>query len=262
MKLEPRGPVPISSLSVFFPAFNDAGTIAGMVLSSIAALREIVPDLEIIVVNDGSSDHTAQILTELSALYGPLLRVVHHEKNRGYGAALRTGFATASKDWVFYTDGDAQYDPREVRALLQAFTPEIDVVNGFKIARQDPLHRIIIGRVYNATVRLLFGIRIRDVDCDFRLIRKSLFDRITLESSSGTICVEMVKKFQDFGCRFAEVPVHHYHRAYGRSQFFNFGRLWKTALDLLRLWVELVVRRRNPDFEILGTEPVERDKCK
>ncbi|RPI24557.1 MAG: glycosyltransferase family 2 protein [Acidobacteria bacterium] len=236
---------PIASLTVFFPAFNDAGTIGSMVISAVGAARKVVADFEVVVVNDGSSDNTAEILNQLASLYAPFVRVIHHEKNRGYGAALRTGFGEASKEWLFYTDGDAQYDPRELEILVTALRPEVDVVNGFKIARRDPLHRIIIGQIYNYTVKLLFGIRLKDVDCDFRLIRRSLFDRIPLRSSTGTICVEMVKKFQDFGCRFAEVPVHHYHRAYGRSQFFNFRRLWKTGVDLLRLWVELVVRREH-----------------
>jgi len=216
-----------------------------MVISAIGTARELVPDFEVLVVNDGSMDHTGRVLDELAVLYAPVVRVIHHEKNRGYGAALRTGFLEASKEWLFYTDGDAQYDPREMGSLLSALGPEVDVVNGYKISRHDPLHRVIIGQVYNFAVKLLFGIKLRDVDCDFRLIRTSLFKQVPLASSSGTICVEMVKKFQDFGFRFAEVPVHHFHRAYGRSQFFNFRRLWKTAMDLLGLWVELVVRKRH-----------------
>jgi glycosyltransferase involved in cell wall biosynthesis len=236
---------PIKSLTILFPAFNDAGTIASMVISAIGTARELVSDFEVLVVNDGSTDHTGYVLSELVTHYAPVLRVIRHERNRGYGAALRTGFLEASKEWVFYTDGDAQYDPREMASLLRALRPEIDMVNGFKISRHDPFHRVMMGYVYNLTVKLLFGIKLRDVDCDFRLIRASLFKQVPLASSSGTICVELVKKFQDFGFRFAEVPVHHFHRAYGRSQFFNFRRLWKTATDLFRLWLELVVRKEH-----------------
>lgn len=236
---------PVKSLTIFFPAFNDAGTIGSMVISAIGTARELVTDFEVLIVNDGSVDHTARVLAELTTLYAPVLRVIHHEKNRGYGAALRTGFHEASKEWLFYTDGDAQYDPREMGSLLDALGPEVDVVNGYKISRHDPLHRVLIGHIYNFVVKLLFTIRLRDVDCDFRLIRTSLFRQVPLASCSGTICVEMVKKFQDFGFRFAEVPVHHFHRAYGRSQFFNFRRLWKTATDLLRLWLDLVVRKQH-----------------
>ncbi|MFB3902569.1 MAG: glycosyltransferase family 2 protein [Acidobacteriota bacterium] len=233
----------IKSLTVFFPAFNDAGTIASMVISALATARELVSDFEVLIVNDGSTDHTGQVLAELTSVYAPVLRVINHEKNRGYGAALRTGFREASKEWLFYTDGDAQYDPREMRNLVKALGPQVEMVNGYKISRHDPFHRVVIGHIYNFGVKLLFGIRLKDVDCDFRLIRTAVFTQVALDSSSGTICVELVKKFQDFGFRFAEVPVHHFHRAYGRSQFFNFRRLWKTAKDLLRLWWDLVVRK-------------------
>ena len=232
------------SISVFFPAYNDAGTIGSLVVAALHVLPELADDYEVIVVNDGSSDYTAQVLDDLAAQF-PKFRPVHHAQNRGYGGALRTGFATASKDLVFYTDGDAQYDPNELRDLYAKLTPEIDVVNGYKIARSDPFHRKIIGRVYHHTVKLLFGFKLRDVDCDFRLIRRNVFDIVQLESDSGTICLELVKKLQDAGFRFAEVPVHHYHRTYGQSQFFNFPRLWRTGVQLLQLWWKLVVRREH-----------------
>jgi hypothetical protein len=121
----------------------------------------------------------------------------------------------------------------------------VDIVNGWKIDRGDPLHRIIIGRVYHHVVRFLFGFKLRDVDCDFRLMRRSIFNTIELESDSGTICLELVKKIQDAGFRFAEAPVHHYHRTYGKSQFFNFPRLWRTGIQLIHLWWKLVVRREH-----------------
>ena len=229
------------SISVFFPAYNDAGTIGSLVVAALHVLPELTDDYEVIVVNDGSSDYTAQVLDDLAAQFSKF-RPVHHAQNRGYGGALRTGFATASKDLVFYTDGDAQYDPNELRDLYAKLTPEIDVVNGYKIARSDPFHRKIIGRVYHHTVKLLFGFKLRDVDCDFRLIRRNVFDIIQLESDSGTICLELVKKLQDAGFRFAEVPVHHYHRTYGKSQFFNFPRIRRTLVQLIQLWWKLVVR--------------------
>jgi glycosyltransferase involved in cell wall biosynthesis len=234
----------VSSISAFFPAYNDGGTIPSMVLTSIMAMRKVTDDFEVIVVNDGSHDYTGEVLDELAARY-PELRVIHHGKNRGYGGALRSGFAAAKKEWLFYTDGDAQYDPLELTELVDGLDEGVDVVNGYKIARHDPLSRRIIGRVYHHVVRLAFGFRLRDVDCDFRLIRRSIFDKIHLESDSGTICLEMVKKFQDAGYTFAEVPVHHYHRQYGVSQFFNFRRLVRTARQLAELWWRLVVRREH-----------------
>lgn len=235
------------SITAFFPAYNDGGTIASMVVSAMLTLEELTDDYEVIVVNDGSADYTPWILEELARQY-PHLRVIHHPKNRGYGGALRTGFASARKEWVFYTDGDAQYDPRELKGLCEALLQapgQVDVVNGYKISRNDPLHRIVIGRLYHHIVKLAFGFRLRDVDCDFRLIRRSALEAIPLESSSGSICLEMVKKLQDAGCRFLEVPVHHYHRAYGRSQFFNFPRLWRTGVQLAHLWWKLVARKEH-----------------
>jgi glycosyltransferase involved in cell wall biosynthesis len=228
-------------LSVFFPAYNDSGTIASLVITALKTARRLTSDFEIIIVNDGSADKTAEIAEELARTY-PEVRVIHHERNQGYGGALRTGFAAARRDLVFYTDGDAQYDPAEMEALWEALRDDVDLVNGYKISRSDPLHRVVIGRIYHHTVKLLFGLSVQDVDCDFRLLRRSIFDRVSLEKSSGVICLEMMKKIEDAGFRIAEVPVHHYHRAYGRSQFFNFRRLFKTAVDVFRLWVVLVER--------------------
>ncbi|HNS50271.1 MAG TPA: glycosyltransferase family 2 protein [Anaerolineae bacterium] len=228
----------VPSISVFFPAYNDGGTIPSMVLTALMTLRELTGDYEVIVVNDGSSDYTAEVLDEL-AHHFDRVRIIHHQKNTGYGGALRSGFAAATKDLIFYTDGDAQYDPRELRQLYAAWNDDVDLVNGYKIGRSDALHRVIIGRIYHWTVKLLFGLRVRDVDCDFRLMRRSIFDKVQLRSDSGVICVELVSKIQDAGFRIAEVPVHHYHRAYGRSQFFNFRRLWRTGVQLIGLWREL-----------------------
>jgi len=241
----------LPSVTTVFPAYNDAGTIPSMVICAMRTLPLITDDYEVVVVNDGSRDHTAEVLDELARLYPRHLRVIHHPQNRGYGGALRTGFMAAEKEWVFYTDGDAQYDAREMTRLADAWSAEVEagrsvqVVNGYKISRSDPAYRTVIGRVYHHVVRLMFGFKLRDVDCDFRLIQRELFSKVQLESRSGTICLEMVKKFQDLGCRFVEVPVNHYHRAYGRSQFFNFRRVWRTGVDVLWLWMKLVVRKEH-----------------
>jgi glycosyltransferase involved in cell wall biosynthesis len=231
-------------LSIFFPAYNDVGTIASLALVAHMTARQVTDDHEVIVVNDGSPDHTGELLDEMARHFS-WLRVVHHEKNRGYGGALRTGFASASKELIFYTDGDAQYDPREMTRLLDVFSPEVDFVNGYKISRNDPFHRVVIGRVYHWFVKLAFGLKLRDVDCDFRLMRRSIFERVHLTRSSGVICVELMKKVQDHGFRIAEVPVHHHHRSYGKSQFFNFPRVARTLVDLARLWLELVPGKQH-----------------
>jgi glycosyltransferase involved in cell wall biosynthesis len=244
-----------SSLTVFFPAYNDSGTIASLVIRALQTASKLTPNHEVIVVNDGSTDSTAQILDALALVY-PALRVVTHDGNRGYGGALRSGFATASKDFIFYTDGDAQYDPAEMELLWQQMRPGVDLVNGYKISRSDPLHRIFIGRLYHYIVKILFGLKVRDVDCDFRMIRRSIFSKVRLEKSSGVICLEMMKKVQDAGFAIVEVPVHHYHRAYGRSQFFNFPRIFRTGIDVGRLWFALVIRGSHRHPEVKDAETV------
>ena len=237
------------SITAFFPAYNDAGTIASMVVTADRTLRALTDDYEVIVVNDGSPDHTGEVLADLQSRY-PHLRVVTHVKNRGYGGALRSGFANASKALICYTDGDAQYDPREFRLLVERLTDDVDVVQGYKIQRSDPLHRIVIGKIYHTVVQTMFGLPIRDVDCDMRLIRRQVFDEVDLTRDSGVICVEMMTKITQAGFRMTEVPVHHYHRAYGQSQFFNFRRVGRVGVDLIRLWIELVllrgIRRKTP----------------
>jgi glycosyltransferase involved in cell wall biosynthesis len=232
----------LSSISAFFPAYNDGGTIPSMIVMAHLTIRQMTDDFEIIVVNDGSSDHTSQVLNEIAQLY-PELRVIHHPKNKGYGGALKTGFEAATKEWIFYTDGDAQYNPMDLHLLVDTLDDGIDVVNGYKISRNDPLIRIVLGNIYNGLVKFAFGIHLRDIDCDFRLMRRSIFDTLRLESNSGAICVEMVKKMQNAGYRFAEAPVHHYHRQYGVSQFFNWRRLLRVTRSLSILWWKLVVAR-------------------
>jgi glycosyltransferase involved in cell wall biosynthesis len=231
-------------LTFFFPAYNDAGTIGSLVIEAVRVASRLTPDFEVLVINDGSQDATGRIVQELTRTY-PQVRVIHHPTNRGYGGALRTGFAAATKSLVAYTDGDAQYDPSELEGLWSRLTPEVDIVTGYKISRSDPLHRIVIGRLYHHAVKLLFRLRVRDVDCDFRLMRREIFDRVRLERDTGVICLEMMRKIQDAGFRVVEQPVHHYHRTHGKSQFFNFRRIAWTGIDVLKLWLQLVVLGRG-----------------
>lgn len=235
----------LSSVTIFFPCYNDGGTIATMIIRAMQVAREVTEDFEILVINDGSQDDSAQILDELARLYPGYVRVAHESRPSGYGGVLRKGFASAEKDWIFYTDGDAQYDPRELSVLAEQLSDGVDMVNGYKIKRHDPIHRVWIGILYQYFVKFVFGLRIRDVDCDYRLIKRSIFDVVKLESKSGTITFEMVKKIQDAGFIIGEAPVHHYYRQYGVSQFFNFPRVIRTLIDLIKWWWRLVIQREQ-----------------
>ena len=229
------------SISAFFPAYNDAATIADLSTTALNVLSTFTDDYEVLVINDGSVDETGKILERL-AKQNPRIRVIHHKSNQGYGAALRTGFNNASKDLIFYTDGDGQYDVRELALLHPLLGAEIDIVNGYKIKRVDTFSRLLLGGIYNRLAHLVFRLPIRDVDCDFRLIRRRAMERIELGASSGVICVELVHKLHTSGAVFAEVPVHHFPRTAGKSQFFTLRRVAQTALDFVRLWLRLVVR--------------------
>lgn len=216
-----------------------------MVIRALQVAPSVAEDYEVLVINDGSQDDSALILEEMARLYPEKVRLIQEPRPSGYGGVLRRGFSAARKEWIFYTDGDAQYDPRELSILIERLTPTVDMVNGYKIKRHDPFHRVWIGIAYQYFVKLAFGLVIRDVDCDFRLLRRSIFDSVTLESRSGTITFEMVKKIQDAGFKIAEAPVHHYYRQYGVSQFFNIPRVLRTLVDLTRWWWRLVIRRQH-----------------
>lgn len=235
----------VESVSVFFPCFNDALTIPGLVDTAVGALDAAGVDGDVTVVNDGSTDASATVLAA-KASEQPRLRVVTHERNRGYGGALRSGFGAATGQWVFYTDGDGQYDAAELLVLIKAAGPDVDVVQGYKTGRSDNLARRVVGRVYHHVVKLGFRLRVRDTDCDFRLIRHAVMERIELTESTGAICVELMRQLQNAGARFVEVPVSHYPRAHGRSTFFRPARIARSILSLGRLWFRLVVLRRAP----------------
>ena len=232
-----------SGISVVFPCYNDEHTIGGLVDDAYHALSPLVADVEVIVVNDGSPDGAGVLLDDM-ATERPWLRVIHHVTNGGYGQALISGFTAARHEWIFYTDGDAQYDAKESAKFVPFATDQVDIVQGYKVGRGDAWYRKVIGRGYHHTVKSLFGLYVRDTDCDFRLFRRQLFVERPLTSSSGVICVEMMYRFQAAGARFVEVPVHHYFRPHGSSQFFRIPAIARSARQLVELWWRVVVRGR------------------
>src|SRR5262245_35865982 len=232
------------SLSVFFPCYHYAASIGTLVLDAERVLRALTDDYQIIVVNDGSRDESARVLRELQTRVDRL-RIVTHDVNRGYGAALRSGFANTTKDLVFYTDGDGQYDVKELPLLLMLLSDDVDFVNGIKMTRQDPPYRVFVGNLHKFVTRWMLWLPVIDVDCDFRLIRRSIVDRLRLKSNSGSICAELVKKAERAGAGFREVSVHHYARQSGASQFFTAPKIIKTYIDLARLWIKLMIVDRE-----------------
>jgi len=243
----------LPSLTIFFPAYNDAPALPSLIEQAFEQGELCAADLEVVVIDDASQDETPQVLARLRERFGPRLRVIRHEQNRGYGGALRSGFLAASKEYVFYTDGDGQYDLRDLPRLVERMAPGVGLVNGFKTSRQDAWYRVVLGEIYLFATRHLFWLRIHDVDCDFRLIRREVLEQIELTSLSGAICVELVRRIQSTGCGVVEVPVRHLPRLHGRSQFFRLPNLWNMMVDVGRLFLVLMVlgegrpaRRRWP----------------
>lgn len=224
----------LPSLSIFYPSLNDAKILPYLIYKTSIIAAQVSHKYEIIVINDGSTDDTYEVLEGLKQIYKKL-RPIHHAKNTGYGGALQAGFREARYEWVFYTDGDGQYDPMELPKLVKHAKKTIDCVNGYKINRLDNPMRKIAGNAYNRVLQKMHSLPIRDVDCDFRLIRKSVLDTIELHSLSGMICLELMLKLQEAGARFNEVGVSHYPRRFGRSQFFNVKPITATVLEHLAL---------------------------
>lgn len=232
------------SISVFFPCYNDSHSIAQIVVDAFTTLRKITTKFEVIVIDDGSTDNSRNVLRNLSKEYRQL-KVIYHRKNKGYGGALQTGFRTAKYKWIFYTDGDGQYDVKKIPLLVQLASGNVDFINGIKISRKDPTYRVIAGSIYSFLIRWFFWTPIHDIDCDFRLIKKKILKSITLQNTSGSICVELVKKAQRAGARFQEVGIPHFERRWGHSQFFQPRRIFQTFCELFILWINLMVLKRN-----------------
>lgn len=224
----------LNGLSVILPAYNDEKSICPIIKKAIYILPKIARSFEIIVVNDGSKDSTLGNLLRLKKDI-KYLKLINHDKNLGYGAALSSGFKAAKKEFIFYTDGDGQYDISELKNLIPLMDSETDVVTGFKMQRSDQLHRKIIGFLYNKINRFVFNLKVKDIDCDFRIIRRSVLKRIEFNIKSGAFDVFLIKKLQDQKARFKEIPVSHYPRAYGTSQFFKPEKIAKTFFDLFYL---------------------------
>ena len=221
------------SLSIFFPAYNEEGAIERTVRDAVAAARSVAGDFEVIVVDDGSADATAGIVEKLAA-EDPRVRLVRHPTNRGYGAAIRTGLGSATKDLVFYSDADGQFHLDELPATLEQ-ARSVPVVAGYRIKRSDPWHRLFIARTYRLIVFAVFGLRVRDIDCAWKLFRREALEGLVLESNGAFISSELLIKLRRNGVPIHEVGVHHYPRTTGVSKGATPKVILKTIRDIVRL---------------------------
>lgn len=230
----------LPSLSFFFPAYNEEGNVEAVVRDALATLPQFADEIEVIVVDDGSRDRTAQIADTLAAS-DPRVRVVHHGKNRGYGGAVRSGLAASGKSYVFYTDGDRQFHLDDL-ARLVAGLEGVDAVIGYRIKRRDPWRRRFTAWVYNRLIRVLFGSTIRDVDCAFKLFRRDVFDRVPLDgvrSNGAFFSAELLITLRARGIRLREVPIPHYPRTVGENTGASVKITLRAIRDLLRLRLRL-----------------------
>ena len=221
------------SISVFFPCYNEEANVERTTRAALKACRRLVRDFEIIIVNDGSKDRTGEIADRLAAEHDHV-RAVHNDPNLGYGGALQRGFREARKDWVFYTDGDGQFDFEEIELLL-AMLDEYDIISGFRLNRRDSMLRKINAFCWGVLVNRVFGMRIRDVDGAFKIFPRRLFDEIEMWSMGALIDAEILAKATRLGYRIGQVGVHHYARTAGTQTGANLRVIFRAFRELFRL---------------------------
>lgn len=233
-------------LTFFFPAYNEEENVERTVRLALEQIGPVVDSLEVLVVDDGSSDRTAELADALAAA-DPRVRV-HHQPNRGYGGALRAGFANARGELIAFSDGDLQFDLTELRLLLDRLDdparPAVDGVIGWRIKRRDPFHRIFIAKTYNAIASIVFGLRVRDIDCAMKVFRREAFDGLRLTSDSPFLSAELLIKLRARGVRMAQLGVHHFPRAAGTNTGASFRKILRTFRDIGRLRLALWFDRR------------------
>ncbi len=221
------------SISVFFPCYNEQDNITRVVEQALTVLEKLNADFEVIIVNDGSSDSTGQIADGIAG-QKDRVKVVHHRTNLGYGAALQSGFKAATKELVFYTDGDGQFDINEMPPLLRLME-QYDIVSCYRLNRQDNLIRKINGWCWTKLVCLLFGMKIRDIDCAFKLYKREIFDNIKVVSTGALIDAEILARAVRKGYRVTQQGIHHYPRTAGAQTGANLRVILRAFKELLRL---------------------------
>lgn len=223
----------LNSLTVFFPCYNEEANVEATTLAALKTCRRLGIDYEIIIVNDGSKDRTAEIADRLAKEH-PGVRAVHNRPNRGYGGALQRGFREATKDWIFYTDGDGQFDFEEID-LLFPLLDRHDIASAYRIDRKDPLIRKVNAFCWSLLVNTLFRIGLRDIDCAFKIYPKRFIDQIEMKSQGALIDTEMLARARRLGYTIGQVGVHHYPRTAGQQTGANIKVIARAFKELLKL---------------------------
>lgn len=230
--------MPYDPISAVLPAYNEEENIEKAARDMADVLRSLnLNDWEVIIVDDGSKDRTGEISDRLAAEDPQHIRVFHHQPNRGYAEALKTGFTSARHPLIFYTDSDNQFDVKELTHLLPLIE-QADIVCGFRIYRFDPLTRLILSWGFNLLVRIIFRINVRDIDCAFKLFRREIFDKVIIESKKFFVDAEILAKAKYYGFRLVEVGVRHYPRTAGSSTVRP-SHVFSTLRELARIWVRV-----------------------
>lgn len=232
-----RPPLKPFSLTIFYPCYNEEANVERVTRAAVEVGRRVADDLEVLIVNDGSRDRTGEIADRLAAEI-PEVRAVHNRPNQGYGGALTRGFREATKNWIFYTDGDGQFDLNELPRLLPLLETH-DVVSCYRLNRQDPWVRKLNAWAWSTLVNLLFAIRLRDIDCAFKIYPKTFIDRIELHSRGALIDTEMLAKARNRGLRIAQLGVHHYPRTAGQQTGANLRVILRAFRELFKLYRQI-----------------------
>ncbi len=228
----------LSSLTIFFPCYNEEANVERTTQAALCAGQRLTDDLEVIIVNDGSKDRTGEIAERLSLL-NPVVRAVHNNPNLGYGGALQRGFREARKEWVFYTDGDGQFDFEEIDLLLPLME-KYDIISAYRLDRKDPFMRKFNAFGWTALVNLAFGLGIKDIDCAFKLFPRTLFEEIEMKSMGALIDAEILARAKRRGYSIGQVGVHHYPRTAGEQTGANLSVILRAFRELFKLRSEIV----------------------
>ena len=232
----------IEELSVFFPCYNEEKNIKNTVSKAVKVLKKVAKKWEIILINDGSKDNTAKVIEQIKKEYPKEINIITHSPNRGYGAALKSGLYNAKYDWITFTDSDGQFDFEEITKFIdKQQKTKADIVIGYYLSRQVSKATILTSKIWEIIVFILFGLKVTDIDCGFKLIRKSVIEKIPkLEAERGAfISSEFLIKSKKAGFKIVELGVHHYPRVEGKATGRNIKVILKSFSDLFGLWYKI-----------------------